>query len=83
MNKWVKVKSEFLSSALFDRMSYSGLDIDEKSRDCVIGYKYNVVVHSFTQINENEMIICWEGADVLGNRIMMNTKVDEYWWRDK
>lgn len=82
MNKWVKVESEFLSSAIFERMGYSGLDIDMKSRDFVIDYKYDVVVHSFTQINNDEMIICWEGVDCSGNRIMMNTKIDEYWWRE-
>lgn len=82
MNKWVKVDSEFLSSALFERMSYAGLDVDEITRDLVIDHKYNVVVHSFTQINEDEMIICWEGSDYDGHRVMLNTKVNEYWWNE-
>ncbi|CAH9017486.1 conserved hypothetical protein [Vibrio phage 193E37-1] len=80
MNKWVKVESEFLSDALFERMRTAGLDIDETSRGKVVSHKYGVVVHSFTQINKNEMIICWEGFNCRGERVMMNTKVKEYWW---
>ena len=79
MNKWTKVESEFLSSALFERMEDDGLDIDEMSRDKVVDYKWGVIVHSFTQINADEMIICWEGVDCFGERTMMNTKINTDW----
>ncbi|MCP3685066.1 MAG: hypothetical protein GY861_20585, partial [bacterium] len=71
--------SNFLSSALFERMENAGLDIDEISRGKLIKPLFGVIIHSITQINTDEMIICWEGVDIDGERTMMNAKVNTNW----
>lgn len=79
MNKWIKVESNFLQDALFNQMREDDLSVDDVSRHESWRFKKEVVVHSFTQISEQEMIICWEGVDYFGERIMMNTKVNTDW----
>ena len=79
MNKWIKVDSSFLGDALLQQMEEDTLSLDQDSRYDIQSYNNKRIVHSFTQIDAHRMIICWEGVDYWGDRVMMNTTVNTNW----
>lgn len=78
MNKWIKVESDFLSNALFSEMLK---DCCSVSGEVPINSKKSRV-HSFTQIDNNHMVICWESEDYYGEVEMGNCTVKTNWYED-
>ena len=79
MSKWIKVESDFLRDALLQQMKEDTLSFVVDSRYRVQSYNNKRVIHSFTQIDKHRMVICWEGVDNWGNRVMTNTTVNTNW----
>lgn len=78
MSKWVKVESDFLSESLMRSLVENGNECSGKTPTTML----KGVVHSFKQINKDEMIVCWECSDGWGGVEMGNCKIKTNWWEN-